>query len=68
MPEKVNPSTPLRVDSEQSRRSKDPVCGMQIDKEKAKGPASHMGKIFYFCSESCQKKFEKEQMKYMDNA
>jgi Cu+-exporting ATPase len=45
---------------------KDPVCGMEIDKEKAKGPASHMGRSFYFCSESCQKKFEKEPMKYMD--
>jgi len=50
MPEKVN----------------DPVCGMQIDKEKAKGPVDHMGKLFYFCSESCQRKFEKEPMKYME--
>ena len=45
---------------------KDPVCGMEIDKEKAKGPANRMGRSFYFCSESCQKKFEKEPMKYMD--
>ena len=48
-----------------SERIKDPVCGMDIEKQKAKGPASHMGRSFYFCSESCQKKFEKEPMKYM---
>ena len=44
----------------------DPVCGMEIDKEKAKVLASHMGRTFYFCSESCQKKFEKEPMKYTE--
>ena len=46
-------------------RVKDPVCGMEIDKEKAKGPVSHMGRSFYFCSEFCQKKFEKGPAKYV---
>ena len=45
---------------------KDPVCRMEIDNEKAKGSAQHMGRLFYFCSESCKKKFEKKPMKYMD--
>lgn len=49
-----------------SAKVKDPVCGMEIDKEKARGSVNHMGQVFHFCSESCQKKFEKEQMKYMD--
>jgi Cu+-exporting ATPase len=49
-----------------AEKVKDPVCGMEIDKEKARGSANHMGRSFYFCSESCQKKFEKEPMKYMD--
>ncbi|MCB9756989.1 MAG: YHS domain-containing protein [Candidatus Omnitrophica bacterium] len=48
-----------------AEKVKDPVCGMEIDKEKAKGSASHMGKSFYFCSDSCKQKFEKEPMKYM---
>lgn len=47
-----------------SEKAKDPVCGMEIDKVKAKGPVNHMGKTVYFCSESCQKKFEKETAKY----
>lgn len=47
-----------------SEKVKDPVCGMEIDKTKAKGPVNHMGKPVYFCSDSCQKKFEKEPAKY----
>ena len=46
-------------------RVKDPVCGMEIEKGAAKGPVEHMGKAFYFCSEGCKEKFEKEPMKYM---
>lgn len=49
-----------------AEKVKDLVCGMEIDKEKARGSVNHMGKTFYFCSGSCQKKFEKEPMKYME--
>ncbi len=45
---------------------RDPVCGMQIEKEKAKGPVNHMGQSVYFCSDSCKSKFQKEPMKYMN--
>lgn len=48
-----------------SEKIKDPVCGMDIEKETAKGPVEHMGKTFYFCSEGCKNNFEKEPMKYM---
>lgn len=48
-----------------SERVKDPVCGMEIEKDTAKGPAEHMGKTFYFCSPGCKEKFESEPMKYM---
>ena len=44
---------------------KDPVCGMEIKKETARGPAEHMGKAYYFCSDGCREKFEKEPMNYM---
>lgn len=43
---------------------KDPVCGMEIDKEKTKGTTIHMGKTYYFCSESCQEEFEKGPEKF----
>ena len=48
-----------------TERIKDPVCGMEIEKKLAKGPSEHMGKTFYFCSDGCREKFEKEPMKYM---
>jgi len=44
---------------------KDPICGMDIDKEVAKESVEHMGQTFYFCSSVCKEKFEKEPMKYM---
>lgn len=47
-----------------SEKVKDPVCGMEIDKAKVKGSVNYEGKTVYFCSESCQKKFEKESAKY----
>ena len=50
-----------------AERVQDPVCGMEIEKETAEGPAEHMGKTFYFCSTGCKEKFEKEPMKYMNN-
>ena len=49
-----------------SEKVKDPVCGMEIDKEKGKGPVKHAGKSYYFCSDSCRLKFEKEPDKYSD--
>lgn len=39
----------------------DPVCGMAVDKEKArkKGLVSTKGKKEYFCSKECKEKYEK---------
>lgn len=44
---------------------KDPVYGMDVTKETAKFVSEHMGKTFYFCSETCKKKFDENPMKYM---
>ena len=49
-----------------SEKVKDPVCGMEIEKETAVGSVEHMGKIFYFCSNACKDKFEKDPMQYMN--
>lgn len=43
---------------------KDPVCGMAIDKSKAKAQAQHKGKTYYFCAEGCKRKFEKDPASY----
>jgi Cu+-exporting ATPase len=38
--------------------STDPVCGMKVLIETAKWSAEHDGETFYFCGQSCLKKFE----------
>ncbi len=48
-----------------SEKVKDPVCGMEIEKEKAAATSDHMGRTYYFCSALCKENFDKEPMKYM---
>ncbi|MGQ9629076.1 MAG: YHS domain-containing protein [bacterium] len=45
--------------------AKDPVCGMQVDEKKATATSEHMGQTYYFCSQMCKEKFDKEPHKYM---
>jgi len=50
----------------QPEKVKDVVCGMTIDPAKAKGGKSdYKGKTYYFCSDDCKKKFDKEPAKYV---
>ena len=42
---------------ETTTNKKDPVCGMTVDFESARS-SSHHGDEYFFCSESCQRKFE----------
>ena len=36
----------------------DPVCGMQVDERTAAGSSVFEGRTYYFCSASCEKKFQ----------
>lgn len=45
---------------------KDPVCGMDVEKETAKGHAAYAGKDFYFCSEHCLQKFQSNPVNFLD--
>jgi len=42
----------------------DLVCGMKIDRDKAV-TTSYKAKTYYFCSEECKNKFEKEPERYL---
>jgi YHS domain-containing protein len=44
--------------------AKDPVCGMDVDEQKAAATAQHEGKTYYFCSQACKDAFEKDPHKY----
>lgn len=43
----------------------DPVCGMDVDDKTAQFKSEHMGKTYYFCSQSCKAVFEKNPIKFM---
>jgi Cu+-exporting ATPase len=45
---------------------KDPVCGMTIDPQNAKGGKSnYKGATFYFCSPKCKVKFDEDPLKFL---
>ena len=46
--------------------TKDPVCGMAIDEQKAAATVTYDGKTYYFCSGVCQVKFEQYPLLYID--
>ena len=43
----------------------DPVCGMTVDPEQAAASFVHAGTTFYFCSNSCHKKFQSSPESYL---
>ncbi|MCL4403643.1 YHS domain-containing protein [Candidatus Marsarchaeota archaeon] len=42
---------------------KDPVCNMDVEGN-SKYKSSYKGAVYYFCSESCKKKFDSTPEKY----
>jgi Cu+-exporting ATPase len=44
---------------------RDPVCGMNVDPEKAKGNVEHGGKTYHFCSSGCAKRFEQTPQQFL---
>lgn len=45
--------------------SKDPVCGMNVDPEKAAGKSEYKGQTYCFCCPGCKASFDKEPEKYL---
>ena len=45
--------------------TKDPVCGMTVDREKSSAASAYRGKTYHFCSTSCRDKFEQAPEKYV---
>lgn len=47
---------------------KDPVCGMDVDQKKAAAAgrtADFQGEAYFFCSDDCKEKFQKQPAKYV---
>ena len=48
-----------------SKKSVDPVCGMQVEEKKAAATHDYEGVRYYFCSASCKSSFQKAPQKYI---
>ena len=42
---------------------KDPVCGMSVDTNDAES-STYQGKTYYFCTEECKAKFDKQPAQF----
>ena len=47
---------------------RDPVCGMTVNSDNATAKTEHSGKTYYFCSQGCLQKFQREPGKYLSTA
>ena len=44
---------------------RDPVCGMNVDPQKAAAKIEHAGHTYYFCAPGCARRFQAEPEKYL---
>ncbi len=42
----------------------DPVCKMKVEPAQAAAQVDYLGQVYYFCSDTCHKKFIAEPQKY----
>ena len=45
-------------------KTKDPVCGMSLDKNKTQFSSKVNEEVYFFCSENCQQQFNATPQKY----
>ena len=45
--------------------AKDPVCGMEVNIDKAAATSTHQGQTYYFCAVGCKKAFDADPEKYL---
>ncbi len=44
---------------------KDPVCGIEVQADKAAGATIYEGKTYYFCAPACKAAFDADPAKYV---
>jgi len=47
-------------------KTRDPVCGMEIDEFTTAGVSEYEGNYYYFCSLQCKEKFDAEPGRYVE--
>ena len=53
------------VDHGMHKQAKDPVCGMNVEPEKAAATSVYDGTSYYFCAVGCKKAFDENPAKYL---
>jgi Cu+-exporting ATPase len=59
------------IDSKGSRKvstaviSKDPVCDMKVEIDKAAAKSEYQGQTYYFCAPGCKVRFDKNPAQYL---
>jgi YHS domain-containing protein len=43
---------------------KDPVCGMTVSRGEEAGKSEYQGKTYFFCSEGCKERFDRNPQQY----
>jgi Cu+-exporting ATPase len=44
----------------------DPACRMEVNPASAEAQSDYEGVTFYFCSQACKEKFDREPLRYVD--
>jgi P-type Cu+ transporter len=44
----------------------DPVCQMEVNPVSAEAQSEYEGIVFYFCSQECKERFDREPLRYVD--
>lgn len=47
-----------------AEKSRDPVCGMEVNPAKAQWSSVHAGATNYFCGKACKESFDADPAKY----
>ncbi len=50
------------------KMAKDPVCGMDVNTEKAAATSVYQGTTYYFCAAGCKRAFDEKPTKYVDES
>ncbi|HUU49927.1 MAG TPA: heavy metal translocating P-type ATPase [Nitrospinota bacterium] len=45
---------------------KDPICGMEVEKERAAATSEYKGITYYFCAKGCKERFDKHPEAYIE--
>ncbi len=54
-------------DTEEGDMPIDPVCGMEVSEEGARGRVEYQGKTYYFCSDGCREEFGEDPEYYLED-